>query len=157
MSGFKMGKSLIQLAKDVLFHAFQAAYEEAHGNLKNSSSYFVETVLAKMDHRGTLDDMFEHFIEKCTKSSDFLDVCTSCANNISVHTPHRKISSPKDREEVQQSRCCWKRTSSLTSLIDKFFSSVSFVRGLKNAHTCNGYTQLTEKSAQRLSKVSSKE
>lgn len=79
MCAFVFDKLIIKAAEDARSYSFQTSYEEADDGLKNSLFHSAEVVLTKMAHCGTLDDVFEHIIEKWIKFNTFIDTLTSRA------------------------------------------------------------------------------
>lgn len=94
---FETDKMLIKVAEDGLSYKF--CYEEVNNDFKNASLYFLEKVLIRTDHCGTLIDLFGGNIYRCTKSSTFMDASTGHA------LPSSPLVLPVVNLFLQTSRC----------------------------------------------------
>lgn len=54
---------MARAAGEALIDAFQFGYKFAHAELKNTLYHFVESILAEMIYKGTLDEVFDRSFE----------------------------------------------------------------------------------------------
>lgn len=133
---FGMDISLIKFIKDAPTYAFQAGSEDAKDDHKYAPFNVSVMVLAKVVHRGTLDNTCKHSIEMDEIFYVYGRHYRSCRRIASVYTPCHEIHWRKDWKEFQQSRQWGKKIWALSSYSLNFFIHVRIIRGRKKAQTC---------------------